>query len=331
MPLSLFSACILIGIFVWFARSQDLEKTPHRLFLVLIGLYALQSCLITLRWGYGVEAAGRFVAFVAPVLPVVAYLAYVALKGPVRGRRLWPFAVLGLCWCALLFAEEFADGLILLAYLGFGGLLVATALRGVDQVALSPLGQSRQIVAAMAVTGATLIASGLTDIYIIFDFITTGGETVGFTVGVLQSLFVVLIGASAAFGRVSVGSAQAESDPEIPDATVLEADAEIIARLDTLFTREGLHRSKELSLRRLSRKLGLPDRQVSNAINRSAGLSVSQFVNEYRVKDACQLLKSTDDTILTVSLAAGFATKSNFNREFARVCGVSPSQWRKQH
>ncbi len=82
-------------------------------------------------------------------------------------------------------------------------------------------------------------------------------------------------------------------------------------------------------MRRLSRKLGLPDRSVSKAINKTQNMSVSQFVNQFRIKDACALLEQTDQSILQVSLAAGFLTKSNFNREFARITGQTPSQWRQ--
>ena len=102
-------------------------------------------------------------------------------------------------------------------------------------------------------------------------------------------------------------------------------------QLEALFAREALHRDEDLSLRRLARRLGLSDRRVSNAINRSHGTSVSQYVNGHRVAAACRLLRESEDTILAVSLAAGFATKSNFNREFQRVMGMSPSVWRRQN
>ncbi|WP_366140180.1 AraC family transcriptional regulator [uncultured Marivita sp.] len=39
-------------------------------------------------------------------------------------------------------------------------------------------------------------------------------------------------------------------------------------------------------------------------------------------------MKETNATVLAISLAVGFASKSNFNREFLRVTGVSPTQWR---
>jgi len=65
-------------------------------------------------------------------------------------------------------------------------------------------------------------------------------------------------------------------------------------------------------------------------VNRIKGMSGSQYVNTYRIETACARLRATDDTVLDVSLASGFATKSNFNREFLRIIGKTPSQWRAE-
>ena len=331
VPLTLIVFVVLSFALIWFARTEDLSHLAHRLFLGLIGLYAVQSLLLTLRWGYGIAGAAGPIAMIAPVLPVLAYLSYRALTGPLSGRALWPAAIIAVNWLALMVLPDLADVLIPLTYLGFGGLLILVATRGVDQVVLSPLDNAGKVVRAMALTGGALVASGLTDVYIIFDFITNAGRNVGMVSGVLPSVFVLIVGLSAALGRVSsVVEPEFTSGPDVSHAPSVE-DVEIVARLEALFETEGLHRNEELSLRRLSRRLSQPDRRVSNAINRTRGQSVSQFVNEYRVREACDLLINTSDTILAVSLAAGFATKSNFNREFVRITGTSPSQWRRQN
>lgn len=103
---------------------------------------------------------------------------------------------------------------------------------------------------------------------------------------------------------------------------------EVLDSLKRLFTKKRLHHSEDLSLRRLSRRLGLPDRKVSEAVNRVREVNLSHYVNEYRIRDACTLLRDSDQSILQVALAAGFASKSNFNRHFQRVTGQAPSAWR---
>jgi AraC-like DNA-binding protein len=68
---------------------------------------------------------------------------------------------------------------------------------------------------------------------------------------------------------------------------------------------------------------------VSRAVNRCHGVSVSQYVNGFRVKEAQRLLRDTEESVVQIALEAGFMTKSNFNREFLRVSGQSPTDWRR--
>lgn len=331
VPLSLFTSFFLAIVLVWFVRTHDLSRCAHKMFFALVALYAVQSLLVTLRWGYNLTSAGSAAALLAPALPVVAYLSYRAILGPLGPARLWPLIFLPINWLGMVFIPDIVDAMILMTFLGFGVLLVWLAWQGPDQMTLAPLENAREIVVATALTGLTLVASSLIDIYVMVDFIYNDGRHVGFTVSFVQSAFVLVIGACAALGRVSQ-TPESDDEGATQAADVLqEDDAIIMAKLEDLFERENFHRNEDLSLRRLARRLGIPDRKVSNAINRCTGLSVSRFVNNYRIKDACRMLAKTPDTVLTVSLAAGFATKSNFNREFIRVTGTSPSTWRKEN
>ena len=327
VPLPLFATFVLVALSVRLASSRDLAQRPNRLFLALVLAYALQSLLFSLRWGYGVEQAAAPAALVAPVVPVLAYLAFGALRGIAVSRQRAALLAVPATWLVLAVLPELTDLAIILVYLAVGGLLVRAAVQGPDQFANTPLGNARDTLRAMVLTGGALIASGLTDIYVIAEFIRNGGQNVPMIVTVMQTGFILVIGGAAAVGRTS----EQEDAPQVSPAPPAPSDEDraILVRLDRLFAQEGLHRSEDLSLRRIARKLGLPDRRVSNAINRQSGMSVSQFVNDYRIKDACRLLETTDETVLAISLAAGFATKSNFNREFQRVTGLSPIKWRQ--
>jgi len=93
---------------------------------------------------------------------------------------------------------------------------------------------------------------------------------------------------------------------------------------------KALYRDPELSLDRLARKMMVPTRRISLAVNRVKGINVSQYVNEFRIGDACRRLGETDESIMQIMFEVGFLTKSNFNREFLRVTGKSPSAWRTE-
>ncbi|KHA50663.1 helix-turn-helix domain-containing protein [Sulfitobacter geojensis] len=329
VPLPLFATFALCLVLIRLCVTRDMTRTAHRLFALVVALYAVQSLLLCLRWGYQIEAVAPLIAMLAPCLPVFAYLAYLSLADTLSRRNLWPLAVIAVNWLVLVFQPMMVDPPILLTYLGFGVLLLRLAWRGSDALPLSRISDATGALRAIRLTGAALVASSVTDVYLIYDFVQNGGRHIGLIVTFVQTAFVLVIGLSAALGQTAAAdTGQEQAPPPTPPAS--DEDGEIIARLTALFEQEGLHRNEELSLRKLSRRLGLPDRRVSNAVNRICGMNLSQFVNDFRVNEARRLLAETDKSVLEVSLDAGFATKSNFNREFARVTGQTPSGWRKQ-
>lgn len=102
-------------------------------------------------------------------------------------------------------------------------------------------------------------------------------------------------------------------------------------QLDELFStilsalkHHNLYLDSQLNLSKLARKVGVPARKVSQAINQQTGQNVSQYVNQLRIEQAAQLLATTELSVIDIMLEAGFQTKSNFNREFMRVKGMTP-------
>jgi len=90
-------------------------------------------------------------------------------------------------------------------------------------------------------------------------------------------------------------------------------------------------RDANLNLNRLARRAGLPALRISVAANRVRAKYVSQYINGYRIAEACRLLVATDEPVTKIMFDAGFQTKSNFNREFRRVTGMSPMAWRARN
>ncbi len=57
----------------------------------------------------------------------------------------------------------------------------------------------------------------------------------------------------------------------------------------------------------------------------------SQFVNEFRISVACKKLLLDDFIISEVCYEVGFTNLSNFNRQFKKVTGFTPSQYIVKH
>lgn len=55
-----------------------------------------------------------------------------------------------------------------------------------------------------------------------------------------------------------------------------------------------------------------------------------EYVNFVRVRKACELIDKTDISMEHVAEKVGFITPSTFNRNFRRIIGTSPYQWKKR-
>ncbi len=124
------------------------------------------------------------------------------------------------------------------------------------------------------------------------------------------------------------------SQPESKSLTPEEQQraADIMRRFEQLVSKEQLYKLEfGITLPQAAKKLQIPARQLSTAINQLYGQSYSVYLNDQRIAEAKRLLLE-DPTlpVLEVMQQAGFSSKSNFNKEFLRVVGVSPSAFRQE-
>ncbi len=60
------------------------------------------------------------------------------------------------------------------------------------------------------------------------------------------------------------------------------------------------------------------------------GTSPLDFINSTRISKACNLLRSTEESILNISEMVGFHSVSSLNRYFVKIMRMSPREYRKQ-
>lgn len=53
------------------------------------------------------------------------------------------------------------------------------------------------------------------------------------------------------------------------------------------------------------------------------------YINMVRVQMACEMMKKTNASMEEIAVKVGFATTSTFNRNFKRIIGTTPYQWKK--
>lgn len=316
IPLTYVFAAFSLGVAVLVWRGQ----TPRWGWAVgFLALFAFQEILVGTRFGYRWDGLREVQPFTAALIPPLGYLAFR------RPAFHWPTAVhllpfLAVCLSIPLWIEAM-DLSLGLANLVYVGLLVRLGLRGPDGLAWVNLNNARIAVSLIWVMAAVLFVSGVTDVVIGFDFFFTSGANTGRIAGFASTASLIVLGVLwVLYSRRKVEPANEDT-----------AEASLFPKVDALVRAERLFADPDINLTRMARRLHMPARDVSKAINQATDQNVSQYVNGLRIEEACRVMSATDTSITEVVFQSGFNTKSNFNREFLRVKGVAPSVWRKEN
>ncbi|MBD8553687.1 helix-turn-helix transcriptional regulator [Rhizobium sp. CFBP 8762] len=300
-------------------RHADVPGSKWSFFAFLC-LCLLQGLIVGLRFGYGVDALMPLQPVTASAMPPLAFLGFRTLV-EARIAKAWVHALpVVAVLLAVLAARMLVDPLLFCIFIGYGILLLRLVTGpGFARAGLNTLPLALR---AAQLTGLLLIFFGLTDGALVLYVTVNGNADVPVAVGLINlGVIAILLVFFAVPARLPVAVETTVADPR---------DDEIVQSLLTALDTNDIYRREDLSLARLAKAVRLPARDVSAAINRATGLNVSQFVNNRRIAEACRLLTETRAPVTQIMFDCGFSTKSNFNREFRRVTGVSPSQWRAE-
>lgn len=100
-------------------------------------------------------------------------------------------------------------------------------------------------------------------------------------------------------------------------------------KLEQLMHEKQVFRNPNLKLQDLAQELRLSPHQLSQFLNENLGKNFTQFINEYRIHEACKLLET--DTLLSIEGIGdevGFNSKSTFFSTFKKVKGMTPAKYR---
>lgn len=323
------AALVLVSASLW-RRQRDWRQSGP--FLFLLALSALQALLVGLRWDFGWSQLRIGQVLVAAALPPTAWIVFTAAvsgRASVKRSSLWHATLPVLATLALLFAPDAIDPLLVSGFAFYGFLFVRLA-RGDDvtfgQTAFDGMFHMRR---ALWLLAFTLLGSAAIDLLVFADFLVHGGSGAALLIGLGNLAWLLALGVAVALGSAGVADPPEPRDAEPPPAGSAEADRKTAERIAALLMETSLIKDPALNLSRLARRAGLPARTVSNAINRVHRCNVSQYINGLRIGDACQRLRDPGVSITQAIYACGFQSKSNFNREFLRVTGVTPKAWRK--
>lgn len=119
------------------------------------------------------------------------------------------------------------------------------------------------------------------------------------------------------------------NDTEQPDIQVME-ESEIGKRIEQLIVEQQLYLTQNLKIGDVAKKTGICRTNISTHINKTKGMSFSDFINHLRVEHAQKLLLSDQDTkILAIATQSGFSSEQSFYRNFSKFTGMKPTEWIK--
>lgn len=108
-------------------------------------------------------------------------------------------------------------------------------------------------------------------------------------------------------------------------------DSELIGhKIETLMKEEQIFLTKNLKITDVVKAIGSNRTYVSNYINTTYHCSFSDYVNQLRIEHAKSLLLSSnaDTKLATIAETSGYSSESAFYRNFQKVTGMTPSEFR---
>lgn len=113
-----------------------------------------------------------------------------------------------------------------------------------------------------------------------------------------------------------------------------DADPKISQSFNRLISQEKIYLQEGLTIRRLSEQMNEQEYKVRRYINQHLDFrNFNDFLNSYRVQDACEILldeTKSDQTILEIAYSLGYSSLGPFNKAFKDHTGTTPTAYRKQ-
>lgn len=280
---------------------------------------------------YDFDALRPLQIVTASLIPVTAWIVFQYEAMERRGIRqfIGHLGVPLIVAACLALAPNLIDWVLVMVFLSYGISIIFTV-RNSDgtlpatKIVAGPLPTRLWYVIAILLIFMSLIDASISII------ISSGHSWLSpWILSAAASCLLLVIGLIGTASAISGHDNSAALDPLPPmpiDNEMRMEDGEITSRLEDILHREQLYLDPDLTLIRLARKLGIPSKQLSASVNRHSKTNISRFINQFRIERACTLLESGEN-ITNAMLNSGFNTKSNFNREFLRVTGITPSKW----
>ena len=87
---------------------------------------------------------------------------------------------------------------------------------------------------------------------------------------------------------------------------------------------------EEIDLKKLAALVNMAEGSLCRFFKMNMGIPIFEYLNQLKTEFACKLLMDNDLSITEVCLDSGFNNMSHFNKQFKKINGISPSEYRKR-
>jgi AraC-like DNA-binding protein len=87
---------------------------------------------------------------------------------------------------------------------------------------------------------------------------------------------------------------------------------------------------KPISLERIAKVAKMSPFSFSRYFKKNYGAGFIEYLNRVRTNKACYLLRETEYHIHDIAVECGFSSISNFNKQFRKAEGISPTEYKAQ-
>ncbi len=86
---------------------------------------------------------------------------------------------------------------------------------------------------------------------------------------------------------------------------------------------------EEVNLKRIAELVSMAEGSLCRFFKENMGVTLFEYLNRIKTDFACKLLMDNDLSIMEVCFDSGFNNLSHFNKQFRKMTGVTPSEYRK--
>ena len=78
----------------------------------------------------------------------------------------------------------------------------------------------------------------------------------------------------------------------------------------------------------IANQVGISADYLTDCFRQELGITPITYIRRYRIRQACDLLRNTDQSITQIALAVGFSDGAHFTRTFQREMATTPRAYR---